>query len=70
MSLYRTEWGTRAKVAMVEQDLTLRDLSRMTGLTKEYCSSIITGGKNSIQAREKISAALGIPSEIESETAS
>lgn len=38
-----SKWGTECKVQMLRKDMSLKDVSEATGLTRTYISAIING---------------------------
>lgn len=57
----RTEWGKSCKAAMISNEITMRDLAKLTGYSYNYLSSIINGRViPPIETIENISKLLGI----------
>ena len=55
------EWCKTARIAMINKDLSVKDLSAGTGLSRSYCASILNGRARSGPGIMKISDFLGIP---------
>lgn len=61
MSKHITPWGKRCKVQMVMLDKSLADISKETGYTRPYISSVINGRQiASAEAYKKISEVLQV----------
>ncbi len=54
-------WCKNARITMIEKNLSVSDLSKNIGLTREYTSSILNGRVYAAPAVKKISSFLGIP---------
>lgn len=55
------DWCKNAKIAMIEQDLTISQLADRTGMARPYVSSIVNGRVFSENAVGKICDFLNIP---------
>ncbi len=55
------DWCKNAKIAMIEQDLSVNDLADKLGMARPYVSSIVNGRVYSENAVKKISDSLNIP---------
>lgn len=55
------DWCKNAKIAMIEQDLSISQLAEKTGMARPYVSSIVNGRVYSEKAVKSISDFLHIP---------
>ena len=55
------QWCKNAKIELVRRDMSISDLAKLVGLTKQYTSGIVSGRKYSEAAVKNISDALNIP---------
>lgn len=55
------DWCKNAKIAMIEQDLSINQLAEKTGMARPYVSSIVNGRVYSEKAVKRISDFLQIP---------
>lgn len=53
-------WCKSAKKAMIDKDLSIQDLAKSIGFTREYVSAIVNGRQYSTEAVNKISQYLEI----------
>lgn len=56
-----TPWGQKANIAKIEKQLSMEDIAKSTGYTKQYISAIMHGRVKSDVAIKKVSVYLGIP---------
>ena len=54
-------WCKAAKKALIDRDMTVTDLARALGMTREYTSSVLNGSRPVGKAVRKISDYLNIP---------
>lgn len=64
MAKMLTPWCKAAKIAMVEQDMTVNILAQKCGFTREWTSAVVNGRAYSDSAVKKISDALNIPDDV------
>lgn len=60
MKLPRTPWSKRAVITMIVKEKSTKMVADETGMTPQYCASILYGRVNSPEAIKKISSVLGI----------
>lgn len=60
MATKLSPWCKKAKIAMIEQELSVKDLAKELNLTREYVSAIINGRSYSPAAVKAISDFLNI----------
>ncbi len=54
-------WSKRAKIAMIELDMTVSELADKIGRTREYTSAVVNGRVYAESAVKAISDVLNIP---------
>ena len=54
-------WCKNVKIELVRRDMSISDLAKLVGLTKQYTSGIVSGRNYSEAAIKNISDALNIP---------
>lgn len=54
-------WCKNVKIELVRRDMSISDLAKLVGLTKQYTSGIVSGRNYSETAVKNISDALNIP---------
>lgn len=55
------DWAQTVKIELVKRHMTIQDLAREVGMTREYVSAVVNGRAHGKQARQKISHYLNIP---------
>ena len=55
------QWCKNVKIELVRRDMSISDLAKLVGLTKQYTSGIVSGRNYSETAVKNISDALNIP---------
>ncbi len=55
------QWCKNVKIELVRRDMSISDLAKLVGLTKQYTSGIVSGRNYSEAAVKNISDALNIP---------
>ena len=55
------QWCKNVKIELIQRDMSISDLAKLTGLTKEYTSGIVNGRNYSETAVKNIRDALNIP---------
>lgn len=55
------QWCKNVKIELVRRDMSISDLAKLVGLTKQYASGIVSGRNYSEAAVKNISDALNIP---------
>lgn len=53
-------WCKKAKIRMIEKDISINDIISNTGYTRAHATSVLNGRLRSQTARDKISDFLGI----------
>lgn len=54
------QWCKNVKIELIRRDMSVSDLAKLVGLTKEYTSGIVSGRNYSAAAVKNISDALNI----------
>lgn len=55
------QWCKRVKIELIQRDMSISDLAKLTNLSREYTAGIVNGRNYSEAAVKNISDALDIP---------
>ncbi len=55
------EWGKQVRIALIKEDMTLKDLAELIGYSPSYVRAVVGGKLNGIEkVKQKINDILGI----------
>ena len=55
------EWGKQVRIALIKEDMTLKDLAELIGYSPSYVRAVVGGKLNGIEkVQQKIDDVLGI----------